>query len=520
LADDTLLTAAKGGGVVFAGRLFTWGMRFALAVLLARTLGAHDYGVYNLALTTGTILGAFAVLGLDAALVRYVAIFSARSEPSRLRGAIEIGLGTPALVGAVAGIVVFVGADWIAVGLFNERGLAPLLRLTSILIPLLVVNQLLASVLQGMRRIQDAVIAEQISQPLIRGAMIVGFLLLGLQALGAMLAATLAALVVTFILAAFVLRAWPAERRTVASHREPAELIRFSLPVWLSNVVNTLGGNVQISLLGILGTAAAAGIFAVANQITLLGTMFHAALVSASMPLFAQLAAQDDQKGMTELYRATSKWTFAINLPLFLVLVLFPAAILTVFGSGFVDGAPALIVMAFAGLVNAGTGTSGAILDMTGHTGLKLVNSACAVAVGIVLSVLLIPPFGIVGAAVGALGVAATLNLLRLGEVAFLLHLSPYDVSFVKPIVAGGLALALGLALTQRTAEDAILSLLVGVPAVLLVYTLAIWRLGLSADDRRILSAMSRRLRLRGSTRRRPADPARVDAPAPPTGSE
>jgi hypothetical protein len=42
MVDRHMVLAAKGGGMVFAGRLFVWGSRFGMAVLLARALGADQ----------------------------------------------------------------------------------------------------------------------------------------------------------------------------------------------------------------------------------------------------------------------------------------------------------------------------------------------------------------------------------------------------------------------------------------------------------------------------------------------
>ena len=58
-ADGEILVAAKGGGIAFLGRVFAWGARLVLAVLLAHTLDADGYGLYNLALIIATVVASF-----------------------------------------------------------------------------------------------------------------------------------------------------------------------------------------------------------------------------------------------------------------------------------------------------------------------------------------------------------------------------------------------------------------------------------------------------------------------------
>ena len=50
-----------------------------------------------------------------------------------------------------------------------------------------------------------------------------------------------------------------------------------------------------------------------------------------------------------------------------------------------------LAILAGANLVNAATGMSGAVLDMTGHTLLKLINTPIAFGVAVGLNILLVP---------------------------------------------------------------------------------------------------------------------------------
>ena len=50
--------------------------------------------------------------------------------------------------------------------------------------------------------------------------------------------------------------------------------------------------------------------FAIANQVTMVGSMFHASVVASSMPIFAEMADRQDRSGLERMYRTTSKWTF------------------------------------------------------------------------------------------------------------------------------------------------------------------------------------------------------------------
>jgi O-antigen/teichoic acid export membrane protein len=139
----------------------------------------------------------------------------------------------------------------------------------------------------------------------------------------------------------------------------------------------------------------------------------------------------------------------------------------------------------------------GIILEMTGYINLKLVNSFVRLFLYLSLNVLLIPRWGIVGAATAALVGEGTINLLRLLEVFVLFRLLPYNRSFFKPVGAGLLTLAIAWAIGQwGPAEAGLLYTAIHVLILLAVYVGTIVLLGLSLEDRLLLV----RLRQRAST--------------------
>jgi O-antigen/teichoic acid export membrane protein len=490
-------TAAKGGGVVFAGKLFAWGSRFVIAVILTNILGAAGVGLYELAFTAATIATSFAVLGLDSAVIRWVSMFQHRDDRAGMLGVLVTGVGLPGLVSIAIGVALIVFPQTIADRVLNQPTAASLLPIAGFLVPFMVLNRQLGAALQGLKRIEYAVLAEQFSQPPIRFLLLMALLaLVGLSPANALAASTVAAGAATLILTWYLVRYARLREKPRQFRLETRELIVFSLPIWFSNIVITVGKNLQVLLLSALDTLRSVGIFAIALHVNLLASLFHTSVVQSSLAIFAELNDRGDRAGLGHMYQTTSKWTFSLNLPLFIVIVLFPGALLSVFGSDFVTGAPALVILGLEALTNSATGTSGSLLDMTGHTRVKLVNSTVAVAASLVLNLLLIPQYGLMGAAIAALCATLAVNLLRIGQVWYLLRLVPYDASFAKPLLAGALALGAGYGVAVLTGSlPSLVQLAVGGAAIVATYAFAIIRLGLTPDDRMVLDRAWRKLR-------------------------
>jgi O-antigen/teichoic acid export membrane protein len=496
-ADQNIVTVAKGGGIVFTGNLFESGARFAIGVVLARLLGAEQLGLCNLALSVASIAAGLALLGLPSAMVRYISLFLGRRDTAGVWGALQVGLGLTTILSVSMGIGLFVLADPIAERVFHESRLVPLLRVMSLVVPFLALSSIVAAATRGFKKMQYTVIGQNIAQPAIRLLLVVALaIVVGLNAKRALVAFGAAVMIVFVMLLYFLNSLFPLKRPLGTARRSVKEVLRFSLPLYLSGLIGIFGGNIKTMLLGALNTATSVGIFAVASQINTVGKMFHHGIVTAAAPIVSDLYDRGEREQLGHFYQTVTKWTLTLNLPLFLAVLLFPVPILSIFGQGFVGGGTALTILAWTNLVNTGTGICGTVLDMTGNTSLKLVNSLVTFALAIGLNILLIPRWGLMGAATASLAGAVTVNLLRLLEVFILFRLLPYNSSCAKPVVAGLVALAAAWGMRQLLPiQTDLFFLAMNVILIFAVHAGVILLLGLSQEDRAVLARVGRHMR-------------------------
>jgi len=492
--ERNIVTVAKGGGIMFVGKLFLSVSRFVTAILLARFLGAEEYGVYSLAISAGGLAAGLAMLGLDSAVVRYVAIAARRRDEAGLWGALQVSLGLSALLSVLVSAGLYAAAYPLAASVFHEPRLAPLLQLTALIVPSLTLGDVLAGANRGFKKMEYPVIAQFIVQPAIRFVLIVVLAFFGLSAAWAVAVFGAADFAATVMMLYFLHKQFSLRRPLRAARRDTGAILGFSLPDWLSGLLVTFRSHVQSLLLGTLNTMTSVGVFAVASQVHTITGLFYSSINTSARPFLAELHDQGDHTQMGRIYQTATKWSLTMYLPVFLVVVLFPAPLLSIFGESFVAGAVALTILAWVELVNVGTGMGGVILEMTGYTKLKLVNAVVRLALYLGLNLLLIPRHGVVGAALAALVAEGVINLLRLVEVFILFRLLPYHRSLLKPATAGLAALAVTWTIGQWFPAGSNL-LRVAAQALLLfaVYVGATLSFGLSPEDRLLLARLGRR---------------------------
>jgi len=496
-SDQVILTTAKGGGIAFAGNLFGYIVRFAFGIMIARLLGAELFGLYSLGMTFPEIAGTIAVLGLSAGLARFIPIAITNKDEPRLRGLIQVGIAIPGLVGLGLAVVIFLSANLISVRFYDQPALTPVLRLASWAIPLFALISVLEAITQGFKRMEYKVYSIDITLPILKLLLTVILLIAGLGVMGATAGYVFPLAGTVVMLLVFVNRLFPLKRSWRMAKYHIRDLFHFSLPVYLSQLVNQFSSSIGTLVLGLFGTASGVGIFTASLRVSSIGVLFYWSLMRIAAPVIADLHNQGRIDQLERMYQATTKWGMSFNLPVFLTTAIFAPPLLSIFGQDYVTGATALTILAFAGLIDASTGVCGTIITMTGHSKLSLANSITSLVVTIGLDLLLIPRWEMVGAAVaGALSIIL-LNVLRLIQVYLLHRIQPYNQGFLKPILAAFVsAFVASIVNTWLGSLPAILQLILGATLLWSVYAGTIVLLGLDATDRMVLKRFWSRLPL------------------------
>jgi O-antigen/teichoic acid export membrane protein len=366
-------------------------------------------------------------------------------------------------------------------------------------LPLLALSNTLLGIARGCKRMDYAAFAQNGVQSVVRLALVAVLVAGGwLDVMPAVFAFVVSDLAASATLVVLLNRefGW-AHVAARGARRDVRAVAGFAVPLWISGLLRQFRNNISNLLVGSLGSVAGVGVLSVANRVNDVGTIGPKAVYVASRPLMAQLHDRGDHEALRRIYTATTRWTMISNIPLFLVMALFPTSLLLVFGPDFAEGATALVLLAFAQMISAATGTCQGMLDMTGHTRWKLINTIGLTTLLIGGGAYAIPRWGVVGAAASSLVAVASVNIASVLEVWFLERLHPYDRTFVKPVAAGVAAATLGLALRVWVPVSGVAGGLVQGTVVAGAFVATLLLLGLEDDDREIADRVLRRLHLR-----------------------
>jgi O-antigen/teichoic acid export membrane protein len=370
-----------------------------------------------------------------------------------------------------------------------------LLRLTAVMAPVVGMRQVLVYATQAFKEMRDAALIRNVLQPLVR-LLAVGAMVVASASLPAAYAGLLAAEVVLLVVSIAVL--WRRVPLTGdVAPVAPWALIRFALPAWGSRLAEQSRGQIMPVLLGSIAAVIATAVYAAANRIAGALASVVNSLNQVYTSIGSDLYLQGKREEFASLYRSTTRWTFTLGAPLLVLMLAFPRELLSVFGPGFTEGAPALRVLALGMVFQFGTGPVTVTLIVTGRSGTALIDYLVVIALEIGLAFVLIPEHGVMGAAVAKAVGTASNNVVPLLQIWAREHMTPFSRDVWKPVVAACVAALAAIVVVAIAPVGGVFAAMLAGAVVAAVYPGTVWGLGLSEEDRAAL----RSLRLRAQDR-------------------
>lgn len=399
----------QGGMRVMAVNALGLGLAYVTHVVFAKWLGVADYGVYVYALAWLNVLTILAQVGLNTSTVRLTAELRGRNEKALIADLSRFSVVTVLFAGT--GVVAL---SALALWLASDALEAAQVEVLTITLPLVVVLSLLyqrMAVLQGFERVAQAQVFLEIARPLallaLAGAAYVSF---GLSATGAMAAniiATASALVVAVIVVRRFISVHAGALSRNARENYRAWLV-MSLPYLAIGALTAVMQQSDILMLGSLMGGVAAGLYAPAVKLAQLVLFPMMAIRSRAAPLMAKLHAAGDLTDLQRQMNTTTVTSALTGVVLVAGLIWQRENLLGLFGPDFVAASPALVVLALGMGVFALTGGVEVFLIYGPFERVTMMIYAVVVGLNIALNVVLIPPFGVLGAAYAT---AATVTL-------------------------------------------------------------------------------------------------------------
>lgn len=496
-----IAVVAKGAVVIFLGKILGNIIQFVYSVTIARILGTEYFGVYMLAVTTILLADIVGRLGLDGIAARYVSVYAASGDRHKVKSIISRSFKYSFLFSLLVAAALFLTTDLIWESFFSKPEVGGVVRTLVISMPFLVITGIALACVQGFKIMRYIVYCQQIFLPASNLILVLIFYYMGEKLGGVTLAFVISSFMAAFLSIYYLFRSFsnfqhiaPSvemnEREEVGSEH----LIKSSFPLLVAILLTYLIVYSDTLMLGYFRPAEDVGIYNAAIKIATIISLVLISFNGIFAPMIADLHSKNELGRLQELYKFTARWVYTFSLPLFLMIVLFSGDILKIYGSEYAAGETVLMLIAFTYFINSATGGVGMLLVMTGNQMIAMYNSVFVVIFNILANYLLIPEYGMWGAAIASSISIIGYNILMLLEVYVILKLYPYNMKFVKPLLVGGLTFSVIFLLSRAYPMPGFFNLLVYIPVFLILFFWLIYKNSIYEEDRVIINNIKSKL--------------------------
>ena len=379
-------------------RMIGTGTGFLVTLVTSRYFGAGALGVVSICLAILVFAANFGKLGLDVALMRFVAEFALKKSYSAIKGTYLSALKMIIPLTLLLSVFLFFTADWMASTVFHKPYLGPILRINAWLTMPLVLLLIHSECVRGLKKVRSYTFFQTAAVSTIALVLLVIAYFSGKVHMYIPVFVQFISIGMAGLLSYFNWVHYSRFNQNKAEYLIGAPaLMKVSAPMFTTTIMQLIMSWAGTLILASYSTEVDVGVFNALVRISVFTNITYLAINSITMPRFAEAFASNDNSALMRYSREAARLILLTSLPLFFVLAVFPKFILSVFGKEFPGNEISLYILLAGQLVVILAGLPGQILNMTGKQGVLRNIAIFSALVNVGGCFLLIPDYGILG---------------------------------------------------------------------------------------------------------------------------
>ncbi|OYQ41558.1 flippase [Flavobacterium aurantiibacter] len=389
----------------FVYRIFGLGMSFIITVLISRLFGVAVFGNYSLVLAISQISALFFTLGIPSTLIKIVG--NQKLTYHQSKDLLKKGLKGAVAISVIPATLVYFNADFIAVKLFKNAELERFLEIAAFSIPVFVANEIFLYFFLAIKNFKKFNFFMFVLPNIFLTTLLLLFATLHFSSESTLLSFAIAIFLNVILQAFTIFDCVKREERTGLSTRE---LIKEATPLLFSSLFMYMLNYTNTILLGLLVTENLVGVYNIAYKVGSVGLLIVISVSTIITPRIAELYGLKEYFALRKLIQNSTRLVAICTVPVVLILIFGSEFILQIWGEEAKDGSCALIIISVGIMFNALSGNVDQILNMTDNQRILQNITLVSFFFNLIFALLLIPQYGIVGAATASLVTNVVMN--------------------------------------------------------------------------------------------------------------
>jgi len=308
---DTVIDEGRPGrligraSIVAAGTVYQQIISFLSGLIVARVIGASEYGIFNLARSLLDLTAIFTRLGLDIGLQRYFGETNASQDNSfRIAVLRRVRLMASALALITVAAVALGLGRYLEDNVYHYSHFAEILLCLALALPFFTDIAVLGGAYRGILKLSAPVIVECVLMPTVRLALILLLFAAGWRLWAVVAGTTMASLLASAFLASRARDDFRAHAPAPSdSWVNALQVVRYSSILALAVLATTLTGSMDMLILGRFATAQDLGQYSLVKMLLVLMGVFGVAFSQGLGALVAERHVRRDRAGIFRIDR-------------------------------------------------------------------------------------------------------------------------------------------------------------------------------------------------------------------------
>ena len=396
----------KGSFLMMVSYLFFRVGGYIYRILMSRMLGPEAYGVFGATLPFQGVFQILSAGGMQPVIAKFVAQHNAVNEEDMARQVVVTSLKYMMVSGVLFGLFMFFAAGWIATTIFHKPEATLPFQAISLITPFSVIVGAFRGSFQGVYKM-ELIVASRVVEQVTTILAAVALVAVGFSAVGAVLGTGIGFIASsTCSLILFKKYIWPLFPKPVAdfSFTEELSLMKnlliFSIPVTVTALSEMAIYDISTEVIFYFMPNQYNGYYTNASAMARLPLIISLSVAAVILPAASEAASLNDKNLLGMYITQSYRYVILLVLPLCVGIAAFATPILSLlFGSEYGTGGPALSILVIGMAFYTLFMISSSIMQGIGHPRRPMFVLLIGIVINFVLNVLMVPTYGIEGAA-------------------------------------------------------------------------------------------------------------------------
>lgn len=401
ISDQKFSEILTGSVYVLLARVSTAVIGMITIIIIARYYGAEITGILAMVDSFLFLTTIFTVMGINTSILRLIPEHIVKFSPTSAFNVYRKSQCFVIVVSVICGGIFFSTSGLIADFFFSKPHLSKFFSWAAFFVVFFSIMTLNIQAVRGLKLIRTFAFIQLL--PSISKLLILLFLTVFFFDPYNPIYALLASYGIVALISATIMQIEFKKRiapNDIISDMPLKDIISISFPMVMTATMSFFTGQIGVFFLGIFRSETEVGYFSIAVKLATLTTFVLNAINSMAAPKFSELFHNGNMEELFYMAKKSTKLIFWTTTPVLISLIIFGKLILKfLFGPEFITAYSSMVFLVIGQFVNSLSGSTSYFMNMTGnHKEFRnIVMGAAAINVGI--SLILIPSFGIIGAA-------------------------------------------------------------------------------------------------------------------------